>query len=110
MSWYLSVPWLVDVAVIMCLTLLFTSVIISAIPHYYMKDPSLTETSETLVMALIMCCYKHFWCSTSGCLAELVGPVPKYLTVQLLTLYFFVFNESVGGEVIEFSYFLMKSR
>ena len=105
--------------IILCLAFLFSSIIPSDVTHFSLKEPSLTEIAEPFAMALIMCCSAYSFgryygsyvlCSTCGCLVELVGPVPKYLTVQLLTLYFFVFNESVGGEVIEFSSFLMKSR
>ena len=119
MSWYLAVPEAVDVAVILCLALLFPSVINADVPHSSSKEPLLNEISEPLVMALIMCystCSfgwyygSHVWCSTCGCLDELVRPVPKHLTVQLLTLYVLVFSESVRGEGIEFYSVLMKRR
>ena len=46
----------VDMDVILCLALLFPSIITAAVPHYSLKDLSLTAIAEPSVMDLIMCC------------------------------------------------------
>ena len=44
---------MLDAAVIMCLLFLFPSIITSVVPHYSLKEPSLTKISGPSVMALV---------------------------------------------------------
>ena len=117
MSWSFAVPWAVDVDVIMCLVLLFPSIITADVSHSSLKEPPLTDIAEPLVMALIIRCStrsfgwydgSHVWYSTCGCLDELVGPVPKISIMQLLILSVLWFSESLGDEGIYFYSILMK--